>query len=64
MEAVEVVLGELMHDMVTGFEGHVTAQCLYIGGDVQVLLEALTKKMEPVQLWVNKSRIRPVNDHG
>ena len=53
---------EVVKDNVTGFEGAVTAMCVYSDGNVLYQVEKILSNtnQEPVSQWLPSSRLNPV----
>jgi hypothetical protein len=54
--------GDIVQDSITGFSGTFTAQCTYLHGTPQLLIERCNEKV--VSEWFDASRVVPVKVKG
>lgn len=57
MHRIDMYMGDIVRDKVTGLEGRVTAATLNIHGDMQVMIEAMDSTGRPMEWWVREERI-------
>ena len=59
---MRIELGCKVKDVVTGYTGIVTAQCIYLNGCVQYQVENAKKKGEEIQeRWIDAQRLKVVS---
>jgi len=55
---IEDCLGLDAIDMLTGYDGVITAYCIYENGGKSVLVESIDKLGQPIEAWFDIKRIK------